>query len=64
MPQIAWRIIIVVLVAFFLWLVVPLLLSVLGIAMPGAMLQLIRICLAFIALWYIFWGPPITGPNI
>lgn len=59
MPAIAWRIIIVVIAAIFLSLGVPLLLSVLGIAVAGAAYALIKLCLVLIAVCYIIWGGPI-----
>ena len=64
MPQILWRIIIVCIVAICLMLVLPLLLTVLGLSITGPILQLIRVCLALIALWYVIWGPPVRPPSI
>jgi len=59
MAQLAWRIIIGI-VGFLLFLyIVPLLLSVLGIALAANAFALIKICAAIITLWYIIWGPPI-----
>ncbi len=63
MPQIVWRIIVVVVVGLFLMLVGPLLLGFLGLDINGQGLQIIRICLGFGALCYIIWGPPVRPPN-
>jgi len=63
MPQMLWRVIIVCIVAICLKLIVPLLLSILGIGVDGAILQLITICLALIAIWYIIWGPAVRPPS-
>lgn len=64
MPQIAWRIIIVVIAAVFLTLLVPLLLNLLGIGMGTGALQIIKICLALIAVCYIIWGGPVVFPKV
>jgi hypothetical protein len=64
MPQIAWRIIIVVIVAVFLTLLVPPILGLLGITLAGNAYQIIKICLALIAVFYIIWGGPVSFPPL
>ncbi len=61
MPGIFWRIIVAVLMFVFLVvLLLPLVLRVLGLDPGGDVLQIIRICAAAIAVFYIIWGawPP------
>ena len=64
MPQIAWRIIVVVIAAVFLTLLVPPLLGLLGITLAGNAYQIIKICLALIAICYIIWGGTVVFPKI
>jgi len=64
MPQIAWRIIIVVIAAVFLTLIVPPLLGLLGISLGASAFQIIKICLALIAVCYIIWGGPVIFPKV
>lgn len=64
MPSIAWRIIIVVVAAVFLMLIVPPLLGLLGITLAGNAYQIIKICLALIAVCYIIWGGPVSVPPL
>ena len=63
MPQIAWRIIVVVIAVVFITLLVPPLLGLLGIAISGEAFQIIKICLALIAVCYIIWGGPVSFPT-
>jgi len=63
MPQIAWRIIIVVIAVIFLTLLVPPLLGLLGITLAGNAYQIIKLCLALIAICYIIWGGPVSFPS-
>ncbi len=47
--------------AFVLFIyVLPLLFTVLGVPLEGALFQLLKICAAIVALGYIIWG---TNPN-
>ena len=45
----------------FLW-VFPLFLSVIGFPMTGNLMELIRVCVACIALLYVFFGPAPPSP--
>jgi len=61
MAQYAFRTIIALFAFLLFRYCLPLLLSVLGIALPGTAMQLIMICAAVIALYYIIWGRPVLA---
>lgn len=55
MKAMLWRMIFAAVVVFvFLW-VFPLFLQAIGLSLPGTLMQLIKVCVACLALLYVFF---------
>ncbi len=59
MPGVFWRIIVAVLVFAFLYAILPPLMALIGVPLNGNAEQVIRLCGAAIAVFYIIFGPPL-----
>jgi hypothetical protein len=57
MKAMLWRILYAALCVFMFWLVFPLFLSVIGFHLAGDMTDLMRVCIACIAVLYVLFGP-------
>lgn len=62
MKALLWRVIYAAIGIVMLFYILPLFLSVIGLAPPGDLLQLVKICLAFIAVLYVLFGPAPPAP--
>jgi len=60
MKAFVWRIVYAVVCFFLFWLVVPPFLAVIGLPLPGDILQLVRVCTAAMAILYVLYpsSPP------
>lgn len=56
MAGIVWRLLIAVLAFAVAMVLIPLVLSVLGVQLEPAILVIVRICLGVLAIIYIIWG--------
>ncbi len=56
------RILIAVVCVLFLYAILPPLLRVIGLVVDSDVMTIIRLCVAGLALGYIFWGHRIFGP--
>lgn len=56
--ELLWRVVYAAICVFMLWLVVPLFLEVIVFSVPGNLMALMRLCVACIAVLYVFFGPP------
>lgn len=62
MSSMLWRIIYAVVCFVMFMLVVPLFFDVVGFAVQGSLWQLLRICVACLAVLYVFFGPEPPRP--
>ena len=62
MRALLWRIIYAVIVLLMVLYIVPLFFAVVGFALPGAAWQLIKVCLIFLAVLYVLFGPQPPSP--
>ena len=62
MKALLWRVIYAVVCVVIFLLVVPLFLRVIGFPMGGDLWELIRVCVACIAVLYVFFGPAPPPP--
>lgn len=58
MSALLWRIIIAVIIVVLLLALLPPVFALLGIPLAGPLLQILRICIAGLAVLYILKGPP------
>ena len=59
MAAILWRILIAVVCVLLINALIPPVLQVIGLDLSGPALQIIRICVAGLAFFYIIKGPPV-----
>lgn len=57
MKALLWRVVYAAFGVIVFWMVIPLFLSVVGFDAPGQAMQLLRICVACIAVAYVLFGP-------
>ena len=57
-----WRVVYAAICVVMFWLIVPLFLSVIGFHPAGDFLRLLQICIACIAVLYVFFGPTPPAP--
>lgn len=62
MKAFLWRILYAAICFILFWLVFPLFLTVIGIPLDNALIQLMRICTAAIAIVYVLFGPAPPSP--
>jgi len=57
-----WRVIIAAICVVMFWLIFPLFLEVIGFAMTGSLIALMKLCIACIAIIYVLFGPAPPTP--
>ena len=62
MKAMLWRVIYAVVCVVVFWMVFPLFLDVVGFRPEGSLLQLMRVCVACIAVLYVLFGPQPPTP--
>lgn len=62
MKAFLWRVVYAIVCFFLFWLVFPLFLSVVGLALPSDLLALLKLCTAAIAVVYVLFGPSPPTP--
>ncbi len=59
MSALLWRVVFAVIVVVLIWALLPPLFVVIGLEPTAALIQVLRICIAGIAILYIIKGPPL-----
>lgn len=62
MKALLWRVLYAAICVFMLWLVLPLFLNVIGFSLPSNLMALLHLCVACIAILYVFFGPTPPQP--
>lgn len=62
MKAFLWRIVYVAIAVVMLMMILPLFFSVVGFPIEGNLFQLLRLCIACIAVLYVLFGPPPPAP--
>ncbi len=57
------RMLIAAVMVVLLFLALPAFLHILGVTMNGDLITIMRVCVAAVALWYVFFGPKPSLPS-